>query len=123
VLAVLVQGTSPNKADVAVQCLEALLARPECRQAVWAIPGIITGYVKPTLLLRVLIAYVLFCRFVEILKHKPGPQMSYQVAFCLWLLSFEQNVAEQMNKSVLFTLSCKIPLTLIDTENTTSYHF
>ncbi|KAF8894443.1 armadillo-type protein [Infundibulicybe gibba] len=78
-LSTLVQGTSPNKRDVAVQCLEALLARPECRQAVWAIPGIISG-------------------LVEILRHKPGPQMSYQVAFCLWLLSFEGSIARQINK-------------------------
>ncbi|KAJ7871511.1 ATPase V1 complex subunit H [Mycena olivaceomarginata] len=69
----------PFLCDIAVQCLEALLARPECRQAIWEIPGIIAG-------------------LVEILKHKPGPQMSYQVAFCLWLLSFEQNVAEEINK-------------------------
>jgi len=79
-LAAIVQGSSPNKRDVAVQCLEALLARRECRQAVWKIPGIIAG-------------------LVLILKHKPGPQMSYQVAFCLWLLSFEQNVAQQINGS------------------------
>lgn len=46
VLASLVQGQSPNKRDVAVQCLEALLARPDCRRAVWAIPGIIAGYVE-----------------------------------------------------------------------------
>ncbi|KAH7889956.1 ATPase V1 complex subunit H [Phlebopus sp. FC_14] len=79
VLASLVQGPSQNKRDVAVQCLEALLARPECRKAVWAIPGIIAG-------------------LVEVLRHKPGPQMSYQVIFCLWLLSFEQDVAEKINK-------------------------
>ncbi|RDB21360.1 V-type proton ATPase subunit H [Hypsizygus marmoreus] len=78
-LAALVQGPSQNKRDVAVQCLESLLARRECRQAIWAVPGIIAG-------------------FLEILKHKPGPQMSYQVAFCFWLLSFEQNVAEELNK-------------------------
>jgi V-type H+-transporting ATPase subunit H len=74
-----VLGALPNKRDVAVQCLEALLSRQECRKAVWAIPGIISG-------------------LVEILKHKPSPQMSYQVSFCLWLLSFEQDVAEQINK-------------------------
>ncbi|KAF7295144.1 V-type proton ATPase subunit H [Mycena indigotica] len=74
-----VQGSAHNKCDIAVQCLEALLARPECRQAIWEIPGIIAG-------------------LVEILKHNPSPQMSYQVAFCLWLLSFEQNVAEEINK-------------------------
>lgn len=42
-LAEFVQGPLPNKRDVAVQCLEALLARPECRRAVWAIPGVIAG--------------------------------------------------------------------------------
>lgn len=45
VLASLIQGQSSNKRDVAVQCLEALLARPDCRRAVWGIPGIIAGYV------------------------------------------------------------------------------
>ncbi|KAK7043755.1 H(+)-transporting V1 sector ATPase subunit H [Paramarasmius palmivorus] len=78
-LATMVQSNSHNKHDVGVQCLEALLARPECRQAVWAIPGIVQG-------------------FVDILKRNPGPQMSYQVSFCLWLLSFEQNVAQDINK-------------------------
>jgi V-type H+-transporting ATPase subunit H len=34
---------------------------------------------------------------VDILRTKPGPQMSYQVAFCFWLLSFEQEVAEKIN--------------------------
>ncbi|KAI5900134.1 ATPase, V1 complex, subunit H [Schizophyllum commune H4-8] len=78
-LATQVTAGSVNRRDVAVQCLEALLARPEVRQAVWSIPKIITG-------------------LVDILKNKPGPQMSYQVAFCFWLLTFEQNVAEEINK-------------------------
>ncbi|KAF8163080.1 armadillo-type protein [Crassisporium funariophilum] len=78
-LASFIQGPSTNKRDVAVQCLESLLSRPYCRQEVWRIPGIITG-------------------FVEILRRMPGPQLSYQVAFCVWLLSFEQNIAEQINK-------------------------
>ncbi|KAG1765737.1 ATPase, V1 complex, subunit H [Suillus placidus] len=43
VLSSLVQSQSQNKRDVAVQCLEYLLARPECRRAVWAIPGILAG--------------------------------------------------------------------------------
>ncbi|KAF8431786.1 armadillo-type protein [Boletus edulis BED1] len=79
VLASLVQGQASNKREVAVQCLEALLARPDCRRAVWAIPGIIAG-------------------LVEILRQKPTPQMSYQVIFCLWLLTFEQDVAAQINQ-------------------------
>ncbi|KAL0947311.1 hypothetical protein HGRIS_013430 [Hohenbuehelia grisea] len=78
-LSALVQSPGTNKRDVSVQCLEALLARQAHRKAVWATPGIIPG-------------------FVEILKQKPGPQMSYQVAFCLWLLSFEQDVADNINK-------------------------
>ena len=39
-----VQGAAPNKRDVAVQCLETILPRPEVRQAVWAIPGILSGF-------------------------------------------------------------------------------
>ncbi|KAF8626174.1 hypothetical protein AX15_005061 [Amanita polypyramis BW_CC] len=79
ILSGLLQDGTSAKRDVSVQCLEALLARQECRQMVWAIPGIIKG-------------------FVDILKSKPGPQMNYQVAFCFWLLSFDQVIAEQINK-------------------------
>ena len=43
-LSVCVQGTSQNKRDLAVQCLEAILPRHEARQAVWAIPGILSGF-------------------------------------------------------------------------------
>lgn len=41
---------------------------------------------------------------VDILKRNPGPQMSYQVGFCLWLLTFEQEIAEQINKYVVLEL-------------------
>jgi len=74
-----VQSQSSNKRDVAVQCLEALLPRPEIRKAVWANSNIVMG-------------------LVEILQRKPGPQMSYQLGFCFWLLSFEKDIAEQINK-------------------------
>ncbi|EIW85361.1 ATPase V1 complex subunit H [Coniophora puteana RWD-64-598 SS2] len=79
VLSGLIQEHSANKRDVTVQCLEALLARPECRIAVWSMSPIMSG-------------------LVDILRHRPTPQMSYQVAFCFWLLSFEQVVSEQVNK-------------------------
>ncbi|KAF9052770.1 armadillo-type protein [Panaeolus papilionaceus] len=78
-LATFIQGPSANKRDIAVQCLESLLLRPTCRTEVWKTAGIITG-------------------LSEILKRNLGPQMSYQVAFCLWLLSFEPEIAENINK-------------------------
>lgn len=74
-----VQGTSPHKRDVAVQCIEAILPRQEVRRAVWAIPGIVGG-------------------LVETLKSNNNPQMNYQVGFCFWLLTFEEDIAEQINK-------------------------
>lgn len=74
-----VQNASHNKLDIAVQCLEVILPRPEVRKAVWEHPSIISG-------------------LVDVLKRNPGPQMSYQVAYCFWLLSFEQEVAEQINQ-------------------------
>ncbi|KAI9509962.1 ATPase V1 complex subunit H [Russula earlei] len=78
-LSACVQGTAQHKRDVAVQCLEAILPRHEVRQAVWAIPGILGG-------------------LVDILKSTNNPQMNYQVGFCFWLLTFESEVAEQINK-------------------------
>ena len=39
-------------------------------------------------------------RFVDILRHQPGPQMCYQVGFCFWLLSFDPDIAEEINKCV-----------------------
>jgi hypothetical protein len=63
-LASFVQGTSTNKRDVGVQCLEALLARPECRKAVWSIPGIIAGYVTCPLTWR----WILFDRLCLFLR-------------------------------------------------------
>ncbi|EMD38663.1 hypothetical protein CERSUDRAFT_113838 [Gelatoporia subvermispora B] len=79
VISALVARPSPQTRDIAVQCLEAVLTRPEVRKAVWANASLIAG-------------------LVDILKHNPGPQMCYQVGFCLWLLTFEQEVAEQINK-------------------------
>ncbi|KAF9808973.1 hypothetical protein IEO21_07662 [Rhodonia placenta] len=78
-LASFVTGNTPHKRDIAVQCLEAVLSRPEFRKAAWQDTQLISG-------------------LVDILKRNPGPQMSYQVGFCLWLLTFEQEVAEQINK-------------------------
>ncbi|GBE82511.1 ATPase V1 complex subunit H [Sparassis latifolia] len=78
-LASFVSSDSPHKRDIAVQCLEAILPRTECRKAVWANPPIIAG-------------------LIEILMQSPGPQTSYQVCFCIWLLTFEQEIAEQINR-------------------------
>lgn len=36
-------------------------------------------------------------RLVQLLRAHPSPQMQYQLAFCFWLLSFDQTIAEQIN--------------------------
>ncbi|TFY76691.1 hypothetical protein EWM64_g7321 [Hericium alpestre] len=74
-----IQTSSPQKRDIAVQCLEVLLPQTEVRKAVWAMPTLIHA-------------------LVDILKSNSGPQMNYQIAFCFWLLTFEQEVAEEINK-------------------------
>lgn len=35
---------------------------------------------------------------MEILESNPSPQMCYQVGFCFWLMTFETEVAEQINR-------------------------
>ncbi|KAI0736579.1 ATPase V1 complex subunit H [Fomitopsis betulina] len=79
-LAAFITSNSPHKRDIAVQCLEAVLPRPECRKAVWANSTLLGG-------------------LIDILRHNPNAQMSYQVGFCLWLLTFEQEVTEQIQKT------------------------
>ncbi|PVG03092.1 ATPase, V1 complex, subunit H [Serendipita vermifera] len=75
----LMKGSSPSGIDVAVKSLEALLPRPEIRKTVWTMPETIKG-------------------LISILRDKPDPQMTYQASFCLWLLSFERDVARDINK-------------------------
>jgi V-type H+-transporting ATPase subunit H len=87
-----------------VQCLESLLARPQFRQAAWKIPPLIHALVLSTSwVFTRLIAVII--SLVDILKKNSGPQMNYQVGFCIWLLTFEQNIAEQINKCVLTSLT------------------
>ncbi|GJJ12509.1 hypothetical protein Clacol_006752 [Clathrus columnatus] len=69
-IANLIQSSSPNKLDIAVQCLELLLTRSEVRLAAWKKTEILSG-------------------LTDILKSNPNPQMTYQIGFCLWLMSFE----------------------------------
>lgn len=42
-LAVFITNNSSHKRDVAVQCLEAVLPRPEVRKAVWANAPVVLG--------------------------------------------------------------------------------
>ncbi|TFL07561.1 armadillo-type protein [Pterulicium gracile] len=77
-LATFIQGSSTNKREVSVQCLESLLTRPQCRRIVWENPNVTAG-------------------LIQILRQKPSPQLTYQIIFCIWLLTFEPDVADQIN--------------------------
>lgn len=39
-------SASPNKQDIAVQCLETLLSNPTARKEVWNQPSVIQGYAQ-----------------------------------------------------------------------------
>ncbi|KAI9312206.1 ATPase V1 complex subunit H [Dichotomocladium elegans] len=66
--------------DLAVQEIESLLRVRQFRLPFYAVPGAVQGLVKildrPTV----------------------SPQMQYQVIFCMWLLSFEPEIAAKINK-------------------------
>ena len=113
----------PHRRDIAVQCLEAILPRPECRTAVWGSASIIPGYVSwfnPTVSQA---KSCIWSRFVDILKHNPGPQMCYQIGFCFWLLTFDTTISEEINKSVRPCLSSAMNSDTRDAGNTILYHF
>lgn len=103
----------PHRRDIAVQCLEAILPRPECRLAVWGSSSIIVGYVSRTTPTNFEVKTPVFRRFIDILKHNPGPQMCYQIGFCFWLLTFDQTICEEINKSVSLRLFCGTDLMFV----------
>ncbi|KAF8310207.1 ATPase V1 complex subunit H [Clavulina sp. PMI_390] len=79
IAAALQPSVSADSRDVGVQCLEAVLPRSEVRERVWGMDGVVTS-------------------LTEILRSNVSPQMNYQAAFCIWLLSFDAGIARTINK-------------------------
>jgi V-type H+-transporting ATPase subunit H len=75
----LLNGTRQPLWEVAAQTLGAILGRKQFRDAAWAEGECISGVVKA-------------------LKINPNPQAQYWGLSCLWMLSFEKEVAEGMDK-------------------------
>ncbi|CAG8564357.1 11047_t:CDS:10, partial [Gigaspora rosea] len=75
------KSNNNNICDLAVQILESILKIPSCRLQFWEMPhGIDT--------------------LVNYLKAKnPTLQMQYQIIFCFWLLTFERDVANLVEKA------------------------
>ncbi|KAM0787224.1 hypothetical protein ACM66B_006462 [Microbotryomycetes sp. NB124-2] len=76
----------PDGQDVGVQCLESALRVDKVRKAAWAAeqkdgqgPKVLEG-------------------LVQLLRTNPTAQMQYQLGFCFWLLTFEKEIAENMNQ-------------------------
>ncbi|TNY18749.1 ATPase, V1 complex, subunit H [Rhodotorula diobovata] len=81
------QPNEPEGQDVAVQCLESVLRVSRARSMCWGpsegkeavpAPKVIEG-------------------LVHLLRASPSPQMQYQLAFCFWLLTFEDQIASEIN--------------------------
>ncbi|POY73016.1 hypothetical protein BMF94_4002 [Rhodotorula taiwanensis] len=94
----------PEAQDVGVQCFESVLRVSKARQYAWraeetdsengenkqeAAPS--AGDEQQQTAPKIVEA------LVHLLRGNPSPQMQYQLAFCFWLLTFEQKIAEQIN--------------------------
>ena len=49
---------------------------------------------------RIISSALIIGRLVTILREIRGPQICYQIVFCFWLISFDQVVAEQIDRCV-----------------------
>ncbi|KAL7422849.1 H(+)-transporting V1 sector ATPase subunit H [Cryptotrichosporon argae] len=78
-LSTLLNGSRAQPRDIAAQVLNAILGKKQFRQAVWQEGEAISGLVKA-------------------LKGNTAPQQQYSAISCLWQLSFEQVVAEGLDK-------------------------
>ena len=79
-LSINISSSSPHAQDVSLQCLAAILSLRPARALAWQARESIKGLVK-------------------ILKGPPtpGPQAAYLAGYCLWLLTFDDDVAAGVN--------------------------
>ncbi|KAF9098852.1 H(+)-transporting V1 sector ATPase subunit H [Mortierella sp. GBA35] len=74
------QSKNPAEVDLSVQVLESALRQRDVRLVYWNTPQAIDALVR-------------------ILKmENPGPQMQYQVIYCFWILTFNTEIAQELNR-------------------------
>jgi V-type H+-transporting ATPase subunit H len=74
------QSNNPAVVDLAVQVLESVLRQRAVRPIYWNTPHAMDALVK-------------------ILKTEaPTPQMQYQVIYCFWILTFDTEIAQELNR-------------------------
>lgn len=74
------QSHNPAVVDLAVQVLESVLRQRDLRPIYWHTPQAVDALVK-------------------ILKSESQtPQMQYQVIYCFWILTFNTEVAQDLNR-------------------------
>ncbi|GAA5986370.1 hypothetical protein JCM11641_005358 [Rhodosporidiobolus odoratus] len=76
----------PDAQDVAVQCLESVLRVSKARKAAWAAEVDDEAAAGKSKIVEGLL------RILQ--SSSPSPQMQYQLGFCMWLLTFEKEVAD-----------------------------
>ncbi|BGP44113.1 H(+)-transporting V1 sector ATPase subunit H [Rhodotorula kratochvilovae] len=81
------QPNEPEGQDVAVQCLESVLRVSRARSMCWG-PGEGKEAAAAPMVIEGL---------VQLLRTNPSPQMQYQLAFCFWLLTFNETIASEIN--------------------------
>ncbi|KAF9127919.1 H(+)-transporting V1 sector ATPase subunit H [Mortierella sp. 14UC] len=74
------QSKNPAEVDLSVQVLESALRQRNIRLVYWNTPQAVDALVR-------------------ILKmENPGPQMQYQVIYCFWILTFNDEIAQELNR-------------------------
>jgi V-type H+-transporting ATPase subunit H len=74
------QSRNPAVVDLAVQVLESVLRQRDVRIVYWNTPQAVDSLVK---ILKV---------------DPPNTQMQYQVIYCFWTLTFDKEIAQQLNR-------------------------
>ncbi|GAA5878660.1 hypothetical protein JCM3774_000442 [Rhodotorula dairenensis] len=81
----------PEAQDVGVQALESVLRVSTARELAWKAEQAEQGEAKSAPAPKVVEG------LVNLLRGYSSPQMQYQLAFCFWLLTFDQTIAEEIN--------------------------
>ncbi|KAF9385323.1 H(+)-transporting V1 sector ATPase subunit H [Mortierella sp. AD011] len=74
------QSRNPAVVDLSVQVLESVLQKRDLRIVYWNTPQAVDALVR---ILRI---------------ETPTPQMQYQVIYCFWILTFNEEIARELNR-------------------------
>ncbi|MBW0522193.1 hypothetical protein O181_061908 [Austropuccinia psidii MF-1] len=103
-----INSEDPNEQELGIECLAQIIRQPLARKVVWALQNFSGVEDQPSATPDIISSLT---KLIKV-SSRMSAQQQYQIAFCFWLLSFDDEIANQLNKR-----AAAIPLLIDLTKN------